>query len=69
MILAGYIGFLDPPKPSAAVAIQALQKHGVQVKILTGDNEIVTKKFVKKLDWILVSLSLATRSILYQIKH
>ncbi len=69
MILAGYIGFLDPPKPSASVAIQALQKHGVQVKILTGDNEIVTKKFVKKLDWILVSLSLATRSILYQIKH
>ncbi len=44
MILAGYIGFLDPPKPSAAAAIQALQKHGVQVKILTGDNEIVTRK-------------------------
>ncbi|HDR7946596.1 TPA: magnesium-translocating P-type ATPase [Bacillus toyonensis] len=48
MILAGYIGFLDPPKPSAAVAIQALQKHGVQVKILTGDNEIVTKKVCKE---------------------
>ncbi len=48
MILAGYIGFLDPPKPSASVAIQALQKHGVQVKILTGDNEIVTKKVCKE---------------------
>ena len=47
MILAGYIGFLDPPKPSA-VAIQALQKHGVQVKILTGDNEIVTRKVCKE---------------------
>ncbi|WP_142344320.1 magnesium-translocating P-type ATPase [Bacillus cereus] len=48
MTLAGYIGFLDPPKPSAAAAIQALQKHGVQVKILTGDNEIVTKKVCKE---------------------
>lgn len=48
MILTGYIGFLDPPKPSAASAIQALQKHGVQVKILTGDNEIVTKKVCKE---------------------
>ncbi len=48
MILAGYIGFLDPPKPSAAAAIQALQKHGVQVKILTGDNEIVTRKVCKE---------------------
>lgn len=47
MILTGYIGFLDPPKPSAASAIQALQKHGVQVKILTGDNEIVTRKVCK----------------------
>ena len=48
MILSGYIGFLDPPKPSAAAAIQALQKHGVQVKILTGDNEIVTRKVCKE---------------------
>ncbi|HHK5553582.1 magnesium-translocating P-type ATPase [Bacillus tropicus] len=48
MILAGYIGFLDPSKPSAATAIQALQKHGVRVKILTGDNEIVTKKVCKE---------------------
>ncbi|OOR26634.1 magnesium-translocating P-type ATPase [Bacillus cereus] len=47
MILTGYIGFLDPPKPSAASAIQTLQKHGVQVKILTGDNEIVTRKVCK----------------------
>ncbi|SFB20930.1 magnesium-translocating P-type ATPase [Clostridium frigidicarnis] len=44
MVLMGYIGFLDPPKESAALAISALKKHGVDVKILTGDNEIVTKK-------------------------
>ena len=47
MILIWIYRLLDPPKPSAAAAIQALQKHGVQVKILTGDNEIVTRRFVK----------------------
>ena len=39
MILMGYLAFLDPPKPSAAPAIQALKEHGVTTKILTGDNE------------------------------
>jgi Mg2+-importing ATPase len=48
LILAGYIGFLDPPKPSAASAIQTLQQQGVQVKILTGDNDIVTRKICKE---------------------
>jgi Mg2+-importing ATPase len=47
MILTGYIGFLDPAKPSAATAIMALQKLGVTVKVLTGDNEIVAKKICK----------------------
>ena len=44
LILKGYIAFLDPPKDSATKAIAALQKHGVQVKVLTGDNDIVTRK-------------------------
>lgn len=44
MILAGYIGFLDPAKQSAIPAIDSLQKHGVTVKVLTGDNEIVARK-------------------------
>ena len=43
MILMGYLAFLDPPKPSAALAIQALKEHGVMTKILTGDNEKVTQ--------------------------
>ena len=43
MILMGYLAFLDPPKPSAASAIQALKEHGVMTKILTGDNEKVTQ--------------------------
>ncbi len=47
MILTGFIGFLDPAKPSAGPAIQALHKLGVEVKVLTGDNEIVAKKICK----------------------
>jgi magnesium-transporting ATPase (P-type) len=42
-MLSGYIAFLDPPKESAAEAIEVLKRHGVQVKVLTGDNEIVTR--------------------------
>lgn len=44
LVLKGYVAFLDPPKDTAAPAILALQKHGVSVKILTGDNDLVTKK-------------------------
>jgi Mg2+-importing ATPase len=44
LVLAGYIAFLDPPKESAAAAVRALHEHGVQVKVLTGDNDIVTKR-------------------------
>ena len=47
MILTGFIGFLDPAKPSAKPAIEALHKLGVEIKVLTGDNEIVTKKICK----------------------
>lgn len=44
MVLMGYIGFLDPAKPSATSAIKALFDNGVDVKILTGDNDAVTLK-------------------------
>jgi P-type Mg2+ transporter len=44
LILVGYIAFLDPPKDTAAAALKVLREHGVAVKILTGDNEIVTRK-------------------------
>lgn len=44
MILKGYVAFLDPPKPSAQKAILALKKLGVDFKVLTGDNELVTRK-------------------------
>ncbi|MBB5462421.1 magnesium-translocating P-type ATPase [Paraburkholderia sp. Cpub6] len=44
LTLLGFIAFLDPPKETAAAAIAALKEKGVQVKILTGDNDIVTRK-------------------------
>lgn len=43
MVLIGYLAFLDPPKLSAVQAINALKKHHITTKILTGDNEKVTK--------------------------
>jgi Mg2+-importing ATPase len=44
LILKGYIAFLDPPKETTAAAIAALQRHGITVKVLTGDNELVSRK-------------------------
>ncbi|KJJ85088.1 magnesium-transporting ATPase MgtA [Candidatus Omnitrophus magneticus] len=44
LILKGYIAFLDPPKPSAKRTIETLKSLGIDFKVLTGDNELVTKK-------------------------
>ncbi|MGJ1405178.1 magnesium-translocating P-type ATPase [Sphingobacterium siyangense] len=44
LTLTGFIGFLDPAKPSSQPAIESLQKLGIGIKVLTGDNEIITRK-------------------------
>jgi Mg2+-importing ATPase len=44
LVLRGFLAFLDPPKETAGPAIAALREHGVQIKILTGDNPVVTRK-------------------------
>ena len=44
LVLTGYLAFLDPPKDTAKTAIAALRLHGVTVKVLTGDNDLVTRK-------------------------
>lgn len=44
LTLTGFIGFLDPAKPSSEPSIKALHKLGVEVKVITGDNDIVAKK-------------------------
>ena len=43
MVLIGFLAFLDPPKDTTKAAVQALTEYGVSVKILTGDNEKVTR--------------------------
>jgi Mg2+-importing ATPase len=47
LVLAGYVAFLDPPKESARQAIAALRDYGIAIKIITGDNEVVTRKICK----------------------
>lgn len=48
MVLIGYLAFLDPPKESAAQAISQLHEHGVEVKVLSGDNEAVVKSISRQ---------------------
>lgn len=50
LILKGYIAFFDPPKETAPHAVSALHKHGVAVKVLTGDNYAVTRKVCKDVE-------------------
>lgn len=46
---AGYVAFLDPPKESAAPALAALRANGVTVKVLTGDNGLVSARVCREL--------------------
>lgn len=62
MILVGYIAFMDPPKETTKPAIKALNNHGIRVKILTGDNELVTAKVCRE-----VSLDVEGMLLGYQI--
>ncbi|MFM2420077.1 MAG: magnesium-translocating P-type ATPase, partial [Pseudomonadota bacterium] len=44
LTLEGYVAFLDPPRESARAAISALSQHGMTIKVITGDNELVARK-------------------------
>ena len=48
MVLIGYLAFLDPPKESTEAALKVLKEYGVGVKVLTGDNEVVTKAICRQ---------------------
>jgi P-type Mg2+ transporter len=48
LILNGYIAFLDPPKETTTQAIKALESHGVVIKVVTGDNDLVARKICKE---------------------
>ena len=50
MTLVGFVGFLDPPKKSAKEEIERLNRDGIRVMVLTGDNEYVTKAICQKVN-------------------
>ena len=64
LVLIGYIAFLDPPKETAVAALRALADHGVAVKVLTGDNERVTRRVCREVglnvDGLLTGVELDT---------
>jgi Mg2+-importing ATPase len=49
MVFLGFVAFLDPPKETAKESLQLLSKAGIELKILTGDNELVTRKVCAEL--------------------
>jgi Mg2+-importing ATPase len=48
LVVQGFLAFLDPPKETAGPAIAALHEHGIVIKILTGDNIVVTRKICRE---------------------
>ncbi|MDR1606216.1 MAG: magnesium-translocating P-type ATPase [Streptococcaceae bacterium] len=66
MVLIGYLAFLDPPKETTKQALEALKHNGVDVKVLTGDNELVTRSVCKQVgldnEAIILSETLAAMS-------
>lgn len=50
LILLGYMAFFDPPKVSATGAIRSLKEAGVKIKVLTGDNGLVTRKVCEEVE-------------------
>ncbi|MGQ9679629.1 MAG: magnesium-translocating P-type ATPase [Candidatus Bathyarchaeia archaeon] len=49
MVFLGFVAFIDPPKETARESLQLLRKAGVELKVLTGDNELVTRKTCEQL--------------------
>lgn len=51
MVFLGFVAFMDPPKETAKESTQLLKKGGIELKVLTGDNELVTRKVCEQLDF------------------
>jgi Mg2+-importing ATPase len=60
LTLMGFLAFLDPPKASAHEALEKLHSHSVDVKILTGDNDIVTASICKQVGLPVENMLLGT---------
>jgi Mg2+-importing ATPase len=51
MVFLGFIAFIDPPKASARNSLDLMKKAGIEIKIVTGDNELVTRNVCQQLDF------------------
>ncbi len=60
LVFAGFAAFLDPPKASAGHALQAMATSGVAVKIVTGDNELVTRHVCDQLGVVIEGILTGT---------
>lgn len=58
MVFLGFVAFLDPPKVTAKQSLQLLTKAGIELKVLTGDNELVTRKVCDELGFEVKGVSL-----------
>ncbi len=58
MVFLGFVAFLDPPKETAKQSLQLLAKAGIELKVLTGDNELVTRKVCEELDFEIKGVAL-----------
>jgi len=66
MVFLGFVAFLDPPKEGAKESLQLLSKDGVELKILTGDNELVTKTTCEQLGFKIKGVVLGNEISLMQ---
>lgn len=60
MVFLGFIAFMDPPKDTAMESLRLLDQAGIQLKILTGDNELVTKKVCEQLGFEIENIVLGS---------
>lgn len=51
MIFLGFVAFIDPPKETAQESLHLLMSSGIEVKVLTGDNDLVTKNICEQLNF------------------
>ncbi len=60
MVFLGFVAFLDPPKETAKQSLQMLSRAGIELKVLTGDNELVTRKVCDELGFEVKGVALGT---------
>jgi Mg2+-importing ATPase len=60
MVFLGFVAFLDPPKETAKASLKLLSKAGIELKILTGDNELVTRKACEQLGFEIKGVALGS---------